>query len=392
MGTADELHDIFGVPTDGSNIDTDEDTSDESQEGAYSAVLSGSENATFEEKAAVVSQAIATSNSDQNTSTQEPSNEQAEPGGEFESIISAAKDASQNASRPQSDDKVETDESPDSAPDEPENIESDVHDDGAVSESNEEAPASNEEEKAGVSETTEEVEASEEAETSKVSDPVEANLRAAGFLLDAPTRTYEAFYRMKEETLRRYLKEGKKLPIDKWTEEMRNAFVSIKISFVDRDAIADKMTAIQNKRDRVVQIKSMINSQFFLWKRIIPMMHGQLARIIYEKPAAKQDGVNYEHMRDMEEYFNDLEGIYETSKDILNNLDAAYDSLSRQVTLALPTQSIGVVGSSSKDETTKGKIDPDDYDGLDDKSVKVAVSEPKTTKKSSDGPEEASFF
>jgi hypothetical protein len=197
---------------------------------------------------------------------------------------------------------------------------------------------------------------------------------------------------MKEETLRRYLKDGNKLPIDKWTEEMRNAFVNIKISFDDTDLIAEKMTAIQSKRDRVVQIKSMINSQFFLWKRIIPMMHGQLARIIYEKPAAKQDGVNYEHMRDMEEYFNDLEGIYETSKDILNNLDAAYDSLSRQVTLALPRQNVGSVGSSSKDETAKGPIDESDYDGLHDKSVKVDSSVSKETKKDTDKPEEVSFW
>ena len=59
MGHADELADIFGVPTDGSNIDTDDDLSDDSQEGAYIAVTKSSEEVKFEDKAKIINNAIA---------------------------------------------------------------------------------------------------------------------------------------------------------------------------------------------------------------------------------------------------------------------------------------------------------------------------------------------
>ena len=229
--------------------------------------------------------------------------------------------------------------------------------------------------------------------SSKEIDTLDDSLRKSGFIIDSPSAMFENFYEMKKAALRRHIPDGNKLPINKWSQEMHDAYVDMRINLNDKDIIADKMQSIQQKRDRIVQIKSVINSQYFLWKRISPMLTGQLARVVYEKPAVKQDGVNYEHIRDVEEYYGELEGLFETSKDILNNLDAAYDNLSRQVTLTgilpLPKK----YGSSDNQGHTKTmSIDNDGFDSLDDNSsVKPSSSIPKMSKKNIDGPQEVSF-
>lgn len=395
MGHADELADIFGVPTDGSNIDTDDDISDESQEGAYAAVIKSSEETSFEDKAKAVNEVVAkASNADENETTnssnEEASDEQPEQQEkrDFESIIADAKNATKGKSGSKSDEPVEEQKADDSASDESEELFGDGSQDG--SESDDDSEASEQQ--------SSEIEGSKSSETddgnSKLSEGDEFDaLRAACFLVDPPSPMFSKFYEMKRTTLQRHLPDGKRLPTDKWTQEMHDAYVSIRVSLSDKDAIADRMQAIQQKRDRVVQIKSIINSQYFLWKRLIPMMHGQLARVVYEKPAAKQDGVNYEHMRDMEEYYNELEGLFETSKDILNNLDAAYDSLSRQVTLTgigPSPEKFGAPQKQSQARTTS--VADDGFDSLDDNStVKVSPSRSPKPKDESGGPQEVSF-
>lgn len=383
MGHADELADIFGVPTDGSNIDTSDDISDESQEGAYAAVMKSSEENTFEEKAKSVREAVAKSSKLEDEEEEEDTNpseealiertEQSKPEEtkrDFETIISDAKNAAKSKSEPKQDEQMEEPETDSDETDDSEDVSGDVSEDGTVA--------------------TDAFEPSEQAET--VSQ-VDLRLKKSGFLLDSPSRMFDNFYDLKRGTLRRHLPDGKKIPIDKWTQEMHDAYVDIRINLNNKDDIADRMQSIQQKRDRVVQIKSVINSQYFLWKRLVHMVKGQLARVTYEKPKERQEGVNYEHMRDMEEYFNDLEGLFETSKDILNNLDAAYDNLSRQVTLT----GVGILpekyGRSSRRSTEESiSIEDDEFDSLDD-DVSVKSSFKKNTKpnKGVSGPEEISF-
>lgn len=336
MNLKEELDDIFGTPIDGSNID--DDASDESQEGAYAAVIGSSEDLTFEDKAQAVNsklrdvlnaEGIDVAETDESheevedeistsTSTSQQGDSHEQSSTSLGSVISSAKNATERESEPFANDKMGVNE-----------LASD-----RVAESESEKPV--------------ESDSVKEDGDSSMSDNLD-DLRQQGFVVDAPTKTYESFYSMKIDAIRRHLPKGKKLPLRDYMREMRDAFVSIKIGLTDLGEIQSKMQAIQQKRDRVVQLKTAINFQYYPWKRLIVMLHGQLARVIYEKPAAKQEGVNYEHMRDLEEYFNELEGAYETSKDILANLDAAYDNLSRQVTIALPKPSREVREDRSSD-------------------------------------------
>lgn len=400
MTHSDELADIFGVPTDGSNIDTSDELDEDSQEGAYAAVIRSSEETTFEEKAKAVNEAVAKAsklddNETTNPSSEESSSErskeqQRQKERDFESIISDAKNAAKSQSRSKQNEQVETQEiSEDNSIDESEKFVENGGNDGSESFCNAEVI---EQPTQTVEKTTSVVVLDKEVYKDINSDEYNA-LVNSGFLLKSTSPMFNNFYEMKKATLLRHLPDGKRLPISQWNREMHDAYVDIRININDKNAIADRMQSIQQKRDRVVQIKSIINSQYFLWKRLVPMIRGQLDRVIYEKPAPKQEGIHYEHLRDMEEYFNDLEGIFETSKDILGNLDAAYDNLSRQVTLTgigPSPEKYGTPEIINRAKTTS--VDEDGFDSLDDNSsVKSSSRDSYKPKKVLSGPEEISF-
>ena len=70
--------------------------------------------------------------------------------------------------------------------------------------------------------------------------------------------------------------------------------------------------------------------------------------------------------------------MHDTSKDILANLDAAYDSLSRQVTMSMPQKSI------ERHEGGSGSVQSpklSDFDSIENKPQKgVNTSSPKGQK------------
>lgn len=377
-----ELEDIFGVPTDGSNIDAADDSSEESQENAYAAVASESDE-TFEDKANVLKTALASSVASdseevENTDISEEEETSSEPEQETQdlgSIIEAASNASKAGEKPSAVEEIRDEQSSDNSVASESSDGEDEREDGSVSGSDSILP---EEDRA-----EEPIEVSEPI--SETGDQNE-DLRKQGFLVDAPSKLYEAFFDMKIQAIRTHLLNNEKLPIDKYMREMTKAYVPIKVNLTDTETLSNKMQEIQRNRDRIIQIKTYVNYQYFRWKRLVTMMHGQLARIIYEKPAAKQEGVIYEHMRDLEEYYNDIESAYETTKDIIANLDAAYDNLSRQVTLAMPNKSSHIRQDHGRNATVE--IEESDYDKL---SVKSSGSQLSVPKEEESGPKQVSF-
>ena len=202
-------------------------------------------------------------------------------------------------------------------------------------------------------------------------------LEANGWLVTCPSPMWQEFYDRKISALQRYVA-GREIPFGKFYKELKTAYVDIRVSMSDHNAIAEKMQEIQQCRDRVTQIRAQVNSQFYLWKRLVPLFEGLVAMVKYEKPAAKQEGVIYDRMHDMIEYFSKLETMHDTSKDILANLDAAYDSLSRQVTMSMPQKSI------ERHEGGSGSVQSpklSDFDSIENKPQKgVNTSSPKGQK------------
>ena len=150
---------------------------------------------------------------------------------------------------------------------------------------------------------------------------------------------FDNFYDEKISLLKDILIGGV-LPFKKLMKELRESYVDISHPTFDTEMASVKMDRVQKMRDRISQIAIDCNQQYYPWKRGVELMHGLLARTQYEKPAAKQDGLIYEHMKDIEIYFRKLESLHYSIESITKNLDGAFDCLSRRATIALPSRPI----------------------------------------------------
>jgi hypothetical protein len=116
------------------------------------------------------------------------------------------------------------------------------------------------------------------------------------------------------------------------------------------------------------------------------LLKGLLFRIEPVKPASAQEGVFYEHMSDILMYFSDLEHLYRSSEHVYNNLNNAFECLSRHLTISLPMKGIertsyenqetevkniqNVINEKPKQEEEKTASKANDgYDVLDDISI-----------------------
>ena len=156
--------------------------------------------------------------------------------------------------------------------------------------------------------------------------------------LISPAPKYEKLYEEKRDLLSKHLLKGGEIPFSKFYEELNGASVDTNVPTWDTDAIGHRISEVQKWRDRVKFIQLRVNSQYFVWKRIIEILPGVLARIEYER--GKNDGIVYEHLNDFTVYFGHLEGLYDSCSIVSKNLDGAYNSLSRQVAIQQPLQEV----------------------------------------------------
>ncbi len=152
--------------------------------------------------------------------------------------------------------------------------------------------------------------------------------------LKSPSTMYEPFYKKKKIMLDICLFGGQ-IEYSKWTGELAEAQVSVVTENFDQQVIIRQMERVQEHRNRVKYIGVRVNNQYFLFKRFTPLLRGYLARVEYLKPALKQDGLVLEHMPDIEMYFERLESLHKSVADTENNLAAAYEMLSRKVTICM---------------------------------------------------------
>ena len=95
------------------------------------------------------------------------------------------------------------------------------------------------------------------------------------------------------------------------------------------------MEQVQQFRNRVKYIGVRVNNQYFLFDRFIILLRGYLARVQYLKPVLKQEGLILEHLGDIELYFERLRALHKSVGDSEKNLAAAYEMLSRKVTICM---------------------------------------------------------
>jgi len=319
------LDNIFNIPSDGSNIKTEE-----SQESIYTDVALEVGNTSFDDKAEAIRKDLGDSGEDIEfvESSTEPESSSGgfsnESEGDLKTIISEAisaqSDESSNTEQMVSKTKSDVDISIGRA---------DGQDSG-------------------------EVRPERELDISME----KSSLDNDRWFLDPPSTKYEKFYEDKRENLKKFLRGGV-IPFDKYTEELNNAKVDTRVELYDHETIYDKMTEIRQWKDRVIQIRGHVLSQYFGWKRFVVLMHGVLARVEYEKPVIRQEGLNFTHLRDLEIYLTELEYLYEYTGDIIKNLDSGYESMSRQVAMTMPQKALDKAANYSKTPSSDSDTQPE---------------------------------
>jgi hypothetical protein len=335
---ASQLEDIFNIPRDGSNI-----KDDESQETAYADALLGNSNVSFEKKAAELNSKL--------SKIPTPVTEEIEYGSE----------PLKNDSAKTEELKPEIKESPEKVKlvTEVSNNEKESKGDMAnilaqaipTTKSQPVVNISLDNEQASDDKTSKPVvheESKSEVRTQLPNIPRSEDVPEKEFigieneddwLLESPSPRYSHFYDEKKRILPRLLRGGK-LPIEKFSNELKQIKINTQVDMYDHFNIANKMTEIRQWQTRVMEIRGRVLSQYHSWKRSVVLFQGLLARAEYSKPAICQEGTNYNHMRDMELYLTDLEYLHDFTKEMLANLESQFESLSRQVTLSMPLKTI----------------------------------------------------
>ncbi len=156
-----------------------------------------------------------------------------------------------------------------------------------------------------------------------------------GWTVTSPSPMYNQFYVQKLKLIHHITKTGKQLDFEKLNLELKKSTISVAIDLNDIVGMAEKLTSIQQFLDRVVQIKIQATSQCASARRGVELLRGVLANIQYEKPAARQDGLIYNHMKDIEIYATELESLEQNAKDVYHNLLEAKEILSRKISISL---------------------------------------------------------
>ena len=146
-----------------------------------------------------------------------------------------------------------------------------------------------------------------------------------------------SFYAMKQDALSGWLLPGGEINFLHTQEELVHERVDLStIEFGDLHSMFDALKNVQHWKDRVTEISLRVNAQYYSWKRAVELFRGSLARLYYEKPAEKQDGVVMEHMGDMLRYYSQIEALHANVDAVTRNLDNAFDCISRQITVSIP--------------------------------------------------------
>lgn len=143
---------------------------------------------------------------------------------------------------------------------------------------------------------------------------------------------YAEFYKQKKKIIEKITPNGT-LKFEKIEQELRDAKVDVSTEIYNLIAIYEKMTRIQKWRERLQEIKINVNIQYFLWKRCIPMMQGILSKIECDKPIIKNESNFYYYIGDMEMYYARLESLKANTEAVDDNLSAAFECLSRQLSI-----------------------------------------------------------
>ena len=139
----------------------------------------------------------------------------------------------------------------------------------------------------------------------------------------------------------------------------------------DNKTYTIQMYDIQNHLDRVKNIQIKVNNQYFLCHEYLPKLKGCLARVEYLKPALKQEGLDYEHLKDLMWYHSKLEHLHESAKNVVKTLEKAWETISRKASLTTLNKTVEKYSRGVEEDTREVTEDLKGYDDLPPKAEVV---------------------
>jgi hypothetical protein len=205
------------------------------------------------------------------------------------------------------------------------------------------------------------------------------NKKAHRWNLNPPSEEFNSFYAAKKEALENDLLIGGEIDPEPIMLELENASVDVSVgeTFV-ADLVSQNLQNVQKLRERIKSLQLRINRQYFFWERAMELFEGLLKKTMYIR--GKQDGLQYEHMYDMEMYFSKLKMLHKSIDSVSKALDGAFECLSRQITIVMPMKEVDRYNNGPKPMTPQLKS----YDSLktpnSSSSIRVAnTNEAKTS-------------
>lgn len=154
---------------------------------------------------------------------------------------------------------------------------------------------------------------------------------------DSPTELYNEFYAIKTDHINKF-SGGEQLNFARLYQDLYSTSVDTSTEVLDKYILMEKLDLVVQGINRVAMIQVQVNQQQFVWKRFVELLRGALARVQYLKPVLKQDGLQLEHMGDVEFYTERLNALKESAHDCMKNLERAFEAVSRKVSVMLTVQ------------------------------------------------------
>lgn len=156
-----------------------------------------------------------------------------------------------------------------------------------------------------------------------------------GWMLETDVKHHERLYAYKARAFRSIMSGGP-IPFKKLSAELENMQPKVTCSY-DLRNMYEQMVEIVAMKERATEIKIRLNKQLFRWKRWMDMLRAE-ASITENTKVAERDAAALRHLRDFEDYNTELENLEDTAEGVMKNLESAWDTLNRGVTIVLQSQ------------------------------------------------------
>ena len=155
------------------------------------------------------------------------------------------------------------------------------------------------------------------------------------WILQISDPKWKDFYKYKQNCWNVLFSEEEPILYGKVMKELKECSVEMK-GIWEGTSVFDEMRSVQIWRERIRQIQVDCSKHYFLLERILPLLRGVIDFIQYAKPASRQEGLYYIHLRDFEIYYAWVKAVRDASENTVKTLDKAFETLSRQITIMAP--------------------------------------------------------